>query len=165
MAEFDVLTSGHYCVDYQDDIDPDEEESITHVANLISMRKDLYELFIENAFGVDVDDNFKIRVFDPSASNIGLPDRLEILDVDEHTKYFLEGHFLWCLNARFHGARLSYAYDEGASEAYKLKAEDWETHLGQAVLEFLTFKDPDFKIPEARVAADSESDSEWEAGI
>nr|VWO99642.1 Non-canonical non-ribosomal peptide synthetase FUB8 (EC (Fusaric acid biosynthesis protein 8) [Ganoderma boninense] len=147
------------------------------------MRKDLYELFIENAFGVDVDNDFKIRIFDPSASNIGLPDRLEILDVDKHTKYFLEGHFLWCLNARFHGgsieddprftryeaehflARLSYAYDEDASEAYQLKAEDWETELGQAVLEFLTFKDPDFKIPEARVAADSESDSEWEAGI
>ncbi|KAI1781668.1 hypothetical protein LXA43DRAFT_644714 [Ganoderma leucocontextum] len=148
-----------------------DEPGFIHVANLISMRQDLYELFLENAFGVDVEDEFNIRIFHPSAKAVGLPARLDISKADDHIQYFLGEHFRWCLNVHFHGGsieddallgrervkqfmnQLNFADDRGIPAASSVKGEDWNTRLGEGILEFQRSQDPDFKVPWADVAA------------
>ncbi|EIM91668.1 uncharacterized protein STEHIDRAFT_153291 [Stereum hirsutum FP-91666 SS1] len=95
--------------------------------NSIRMCSDLHEPFEENAFGVDIDDNCRIIVFDPAKiKGITLPSHLpaeslayvqdELVADDSaaspiRLRDFLRHHFVWCLRLHFLGGDISEDYD------------------------------------------------------
>ncbi|RDX41734.1 hypothetical protein OH76DRAFT_1411818 [Lentinus brumalis] len=84
----------------------------TTPSNLIVMRKELYELFEDNAFSIDVDDGFKVYRFNQSAVNAaGLPKQLEGVDQLKEMVPFLRAHFHWTLSINFLGGAIENEWD------------------------------------------------------
>ncbi|EIW54350.1 uncharacterized protein TRAVEDRAFT_52058 [Trametes versicolor FP-101664 SS1] len=52
----------------------------TKQANMVPVRADIYKLWLASAFTVDVDDGYRIHIFDDKAQGVGLRDHLEAPD-------------------------------------------------------------------------------------
>ncbi|KAI0716396.1 hypothetical protein C8Q76DRAFT_855918 [Earliella scabrosa] len=72
--------------------------------NTFAIRPDLYDLWLENAFSVDVDDNYRIRTFTQAAVSAltGMPTHLASPDLDRNAEFFKE-HFRWTLTTHVLG--------------------------------------------------------------
>ncbi|KAI0309889.1 hypothetical protein OF83DRAFT_1179111 [Amylostereum chailletii] len=119
--------------------------------NAVSMRADLADHFLANNFGVDVDDNYRIRIFaEPAEDMPPLPDRLHLPSVANGAMdRCFKLHFRWCLGARTRGGDISEDYPSHAIRAFEethckggdpdpetpLSDPVWNTVLGRAVLE------------------------------
>ncbi|KAI0731106.1 hypothetical protein C8Q76DRAFT_349924 [Earliella scabrosa] len=73
------------------------------------MRDDLYKLWHENAFSVDVDDNYRIRTFTQAAVDAGLPAYVSP-PTHAQTLEFLKEHFRWSLTAQLVGGDITKDY-------------------------------------------------------
>ncbi|KAI0717778.1 hypothetical protein C8Q72DRAFT_157841 [Fomitopsis betulina] len=80
--------------------------------NLVTMRRDIYELWHSNAFCVDVDDDFRICIFDEKAKDIGLPRNLRNIPAGEKSNLFFEQHMKSTLVANFMGGDIEWDYDD-----------------------------------------------------
>ncbi|KAI0717790.1 hypothetical protein C8Q72DRAFT_956280 [Fomitopsis betulina] len=80
--------------------------------NLVTMRRDIYELWHSNAFCVDVDDDFRIYIFDEKAKDIGLPRNLRNIPAGEESNLFFEQHMKATLVAQFMGGDIEWDYDD-----------------------------------------------------
>ncbi|KAI0714377.1 cryptococcal mannosyltransferase 1-domain-containing protein [Cerioporus squamosus] len=90
---------------------PRDEQTYATPSNLVTMRKDIFELFDENAFGIDVDDGFKIYKFLQSAANaVDLPEKLEASAVDQAMIPSLRAHLHWTLCLNFLGGAIDKDY-------------------------------------------------------
>ncbi|KAI0364242.1 hypothetical protein BV20DRAFT_872458 [Pilatotrama ljubarskyi] len=117
-------------------------------ANLMTMRADLYELWHSNAFSIDVDDGYRMRIFDESALNVGLPERLD--GPRQEWDMFIREHFHYTLIVRVAGGDIGEDYDPATVQAFKesmgldategivqldLSDAVWKTPMGAEVLE------------------------------
>ncbi|TFY68457.1 hypothetical protein EVJ58_g1009 [Rhodofomes roseus] len=61
--------------------------------NLLNMEDDIYQLWHQNAFSVDVDDDYRIRIFDKKAMNAGLPSHLKHIPAGGASDLYFHEHF------------------------------------------------------------------------
>ncbi|GBE85888.1 hypothetical protein SCP_0804120 [Sparassis crispa] len=116
------------------------------VSNALTMREDLAKGFEENEFGVDVDDNYRIVSFVPSASSYLLPrTHLDLSHLSQNARpsdEYLRGHFIRCLVVNFLGGDISEIYEDvdpdefweerGVfDEDYDFDEQEWHTELGR----------------------------------
>ncbi|KAH9834595.1 uncharacterized protein C8Q71DRAFT_769742 [Rhodofomes roseus] len=83
-------------------------EEFQNAQNLMTVRSDICHLWHLNAFSVDVDDDYRIRVFDKRATNVGLPARIDPVLNSAAERFFRE-HFRFTLSVNWGGGD---AYDE-----------------------------------------------------
>ncbi|KAH9834614.1 uncharacterized protein C8Q71DRAFT_150500 [Rhodofomes roseus] len=77
-------------------------EEFSSSQNLMMARTDIYRLWHSNAFSVDVDDDYRICVFDKSAINQGLPSRIDPV-LNSAAERFLREHFRFTLSVSWGG--------------------------------------------------------------
>ncbi|GBE85915.1 hypothetical protein SCP_0804390 [Sparassis crispa] len=127
----------------------DMEEDITQylsVTNALTMREDLAKGFEENEFGIDVDDNYRIVSFVPSAPSYLLPHtHLDLSHFSPNVRpneQYLRRHFIMCLVVNFLGGDISKQYEDidpdefweerGVfDEDYDFNEPEWHTELGR----------------------------------
>jgi len=83
------------------------------VANVVSGRKDIVALFWENKLGIDVDDNYRIVVFE-GGEHLNMSNNHLILgpSPDRPGDYFLRLHFQECLAVSVCRGNLAEDYEE-----------------------------------------------------
>ncbi|KAI0746470.1 hypothetical protein C8Q80DRAFT_1175250 [Daedaleopsis nitida] len=118
------LSDGHGTVDLERNSD-----SFKVAGNVVPMRSDLYQLWKNNEFSVDIYDNFKVRTFTKRASD-SFQDLPEYISKPEGngTDIFLREHFRWTLKTRFAGGDISEdkANDVGENDEMGENAEGQE---------------------------------------
>ncbi|KAH9916673.1 uncharacterized protein B0H18DRAFT_1037596 [Fomitopsis serialis] len=123
------------------------------VDNLATMRSDIYKLWHSNAFSVDVDGEYRVRIFDAAAIGCGLPSRLEKIPAGTKSGDFFREHFRHTLCVHFVGGDITADYShrqvqafleemgldefdgEATIEDINLEDERWQTVIGQEILE------------------------------
>ncbi|TBU52177.1 hypothetical protein BD310DRAFT_257764 [Dichomitus squalens] len=128
------------------------EESFTTPKNLIMMRDDVYSAFYKNAFGIDIDAQDKIYLFDSSSPlQTSLPRSPAVHVQDEETRWFLRQHFQHCLFVGIFGGDVeddmdikSNARDMLAEVRWRRgtqkfpSGDRWDSPLGKALKESIT---------------------------
>ncbi|KAF9563479.1 hypothetical protein CPC08DRAFT_816568 [Agrocybe pediades] len=98
-------------------------KDVRMLSNCITMRKELVTPFLENAFGIDVDDDFRIIIFgnvDETTRNLledakyadGLRQACASGREDVPKRCFLLAHFRWCLCSHFLGGDIKEEYGD-----------------------------------------------------
>ncbi|KAH9834612.1 uncharacterized protein C8Q71DRAFT_859582 [Rhodofomes roseus] len=77
-------------------------EEFQNAQNLMMVRSDIYDLWHSNAFSVDVDDDYRIRIFHESATSFGLPASIDPGIYSAAEPFFRE-HFRFSLCANWSG--------------------------------------------------------------
>ncbi|KAH9909438.1 uncharacterized protein B0H18DRAFT_1074164 [Fomitopsis serialis] len=130
-----------------------EIEYFQGINNLATMRGDIYKLWHSNAFSVDVDDGYRVRIFDAAAIGSGLPSCLGTIPAGATSDDFFREHFCHTLCVHFVGGDITADYShrqvqefleemgldefdgEATIEDINLEDERWQTVIGQEILE------------------------------
>ncbi|KAF8494489.1 hypothetical protein JB92DRAFT_2996254 [Gautieria morchelliformis] len=122
-------------------------------SNACMMRSDLLSLFHTNAFGIDVDDDFRIVVFRDTGS-VTLPSHVPKSQNSASAgpgDRFLREHFRWCLLVNLFGGDISEDYDansiiqvmeelgmcHGDTPLAPVDDERWDSLIGKELWEVL----------------------------
>ncbi|OJT06515.1 hypothetical protein TRAPUB_2592 [Trametes pubescens] len=117
--------------------DSESDPKFTSDGNVLPMRDDVYELWLGNVFSVDVDDDYRIRIFDRAAADMGLPDKL--VNSDKRWDIFFREHMRYTITVRFFGGELGIEQKkpevlELMAETGEFSGEKWNTVLGQEIM-------------------------------
>ncbi|RDB16647.1 hypothetical protein Hypma_002366 [Hypsizygus marmoreus] len=124
-------------------------EDFVSTSNVGLIRKDLISLFNDNAFGVDVDDDYRLVIFRDLGPNVQLAQRQQGISPGPDGR-FLREHFRWCLVVHLLGGdvREDYHVDDVAGlaqelgllgetdeDVVQLEDERWQSALGRELFE------------------------------
>jgi len=121
---------------------PSRIGSFKQMENAITLRQDLLEPWSENMFGIDVDDDYRIIVFQDLPAGLTLPSHLPP-NSTRPSDEFLRLNLRWCIGVHFFGGDISEDYSVGdvqtlmseLIESNNLTDEKWQSGLGAEVLE------------------------------
>ncbi|KIM36211.1 hypothetical protein M413DRAFT_449271 [Hebeloma cylindrosporum] len=133
---------------YDEDRDNEIIEGHKLSGNAITLDARLAKPFMLNAFGVDVDNNYRIVKFRNAPKGVPLqkflPERCIAIS-KQHNDRFLREQFKWCLGVQFLGGDVREDYpdggagliDEAADFGIDLDDPKWHTPIGREIREVL----------------------------
>ncbi|EIW54355.1 uncharacterized protein TRAVEDRAFT_52063 [Trametes versicolor FP-101664 SS1] len=141
------------------------QEDMEVAANVVTMRADIHRLWLANAISVDVDDGYRIVVFDKIAQATQFFTRLRF-DAQDHNSLrddFFREQFRYTLAVRLLGGHLvphdvrrgdvmeflgkvKYAPDKVTPRASDLKHKKWRTRVGKVALQHIQAMHPNLKL-------------------
>ncbi|TFY52292.1 hypothetical protein EVJ58_g10101 [Rhodofomes roseus] len=126
------------------------EEDLKETSNLLPMRSDIHELWDSNSFSVDVDDEYRIRIFNQDALKAELPPRLKTVPTDKYMNAYLRIHFRQTLIVGLLGGDISYDHSprevkrmtkallnpESGENHVPFDDDRWKTDIGKEIFRY-----------------------------
>ncbi|KAL1945450.1 hypothetical protein VTO73DRAFT_2301 [Trametes versicolor] len=156
-----------------------DAENIQVASNLVTMRADVHRLWLANAISIDVDDGYRVIVFDKTAHAVKFAATLKFAEEDRFRDDCFREHFRYTLAIHIVGGHLipydfchgdvnefldnvKYAADGVTPRPKDLERKKWRTRIGKLALQHIQTVNPTMtlELPEHLVKGGSLEDDD-----